>query len=228
MDDVIVILKGHYRTFSDTHSSWAKSLSGCKYKMYIHTWKTIDVVSSTWHHKNKNVSLLTNENIELLKSYDDTCVIEEQTWTEKEKTENRRNNAPFKALLYYWHGIHSCINRIDKAAKYVIISRPDIMVNINFKDVVCEEGEILIGFTYSVNPKIPYLVTDVLYLFNFCDLDKFRTIPQTLYDWKEDSNLYIFQEDPVTDFFIKNWKKVTPKWYLRDKMNYFSIVRLTN
>lgn len=224
MDDLIVILKGHYRSFSHTHKSWKKSLTGCNHKMYIHTWDTVDATSSTWHNSNKAINELTKENIALLKSYDEGCVIEAQSWTPAERRENLRNNAPFKSLLYYWHGIHSCISRIKKESKYVVISRPDVWVNIDFKNVVCEEGEILIGFSYSVNSRLPYAVTDIVYLFNYSDLDKFKTIPQTLYDWKNDASIYKIQEDPITDFFNKNWKKVTPKWFLYD--NHFKIVRI--
>ena len=213
--DWIVILKGHYRTFDTTHTSWDTSLSGCNYKMYLHTWDKQNSESSSWHDPGKSSQPLTETQIQLLKSYDRDIQIENQKWTETEKTANLLINTPFKSYLFYWQSIFSCLNRIQEESKYILICRYDIQINIDLKTIQCEEGEIIIGYSHSANNNFPFGMSDILYCIHYKDKHKLQSIPEMLYQWKENPSKYQLPEDYFSDFILTNWKKVTRKWLHR-------------
>lgn len=208
--DLNVIMRGHFHTFHNTNKSWERALSSCKHDVYMHTWDT-----KTWYsNTGANTNNLLKEDIELLRRFDKDCVIEAQSWTEEERQAIVLSR-PFKTFLYYWQGIHSCINRIRRESKYILIGRYDVAVDIDFSSVVCEEGEIVIGYTHRY-PNIPfkYGCTDIIFLIHYKDKDKLLEIPQNILDMCANKNtLYEIAEDPITDFFYTHWKKVTPKWF---------------
>ena len=221
MLDFICIFKGHFRTFEKTCKIWEKSLEECDHKYIMHTWEKQDAETTNWHSNGLQSNKLSNEQIELLHTYDKDCVIESQSFTDEEKAFTRYK-APFKCYLYYWQGIHSCLRRINEESKYILISRYDATITDNFKTITCEEDEIVIAYAYSVGSKFPFTMTDLVYVINYKDKHKLENIPQTLLDWKNDETIYKWPEDHITDFFYKNWKKVTAKWLIG---KHFSLVR---
>jgi len=227
-----VILKGHFRTFEQTYKSWEKCLAGCSKAMYLHAWDTVDSDTKTWHYNKEsiesNTNPLTQTQTDLLRSLDPECVIEAQEFTEEEKVDIVLTQ-PYKTFLYFWQGINSALARIQKESKYIFIGRYDISVNIDFKGVTCEEDEILIGYTYYKFPLAhkPFIYgwTDIIFMINYKDKHKLMQVPQTILDLQKGKNPdYLWAEDPITDFFNKNWKKVTPKWI---GFTDFDIVRAT-
>ena len=213
--DINVIIRGHFRTFHSTSKSWERALSSCRHEVYMHTWDTVDSDTKTWYsNTGANTSKLLKEDIELLRMFDGGCVIEGQVWTEEERQVIVLSR-PFKTFLYYWQGIHSCINRIRRESKYILIGRYDVSVDIDFSSVSCEEDEIVIGYMYRVPSKpFAYSMTDVVFLINTKDKDKLLDIPPNILELERKANAnYKWAEDPITDFFYTRWKKVTPKWF---------------
>jgi len=181
----------------------------------MHAWDTVDSDTKTWYdNKTCNTALLTPEQKDLLRKFDPGCVIEKQEFTEEEKADIVLSR-PYKTFLYFWQGIHSALARIQKESKYILIGRYDISVNIDFKNVTCEEDEIVIGYMNRV-PKEPFLygMTDIIFMIHYKDKHKLMKVPQNILDLQRNPNAdYRWSEDPVTDFFRTNWKKVTPKWF---------------
>jgi len=213
--DINVIMRGHFRTFHNTSKSWEKALSSCRHEVYMHTWDTVDSDTKTWYsNTGANTSKLLKEDVELLRRFDGGCVIEGQVWTEEERQAIVLAR-PFKTFLYYWQGIHSCINRIRRESKYILIGRYDVSVEIDFSSVSCEEDEIVIGYMYRVPSKpFAYSMTDVIFLINMKDKNKLLDIPPNILELEHKANPnYKWAEDPITDFFYTRWKKVTPKWF---------------
>jgi hypothetical protein len=213
--DINVLMRGHFRTFNSTSKSWEKALSSCIHEVYLHTWDTVDSDTKTWYsNTGANTSKLLKEDVELLRRFDGGCVIEGQVWTEEERQAIVLAR-PFKTFLYYWQGIHSCINRIRRESKYILIGRYDVSVEIDFSSVSCEEDEIVIGYMYRVPSKpFAYSMTDVVFLINTKDKNKLLDIPPNILELERKANAnYKWAEDPITDFFYTRWKKVTPKWF---------------
>ena len=209
-----VILRGHFRTFPKTYQSWERVLAGCTHKVYMHTWDTVDSDTQTWYNnKNSNTSPLTQADIDLLHTFDKKCVIQKQIMTENDKKQIILSR-PFKTFLYYWHSIHSCILRMTHESEYILIGRYDISVHMDLKDITCEEDEIVIGCTKRIPPEpFLYATSDIIFLIHYKDRHKLLQMPQNILDLlKKPNYAYEIAEDPVVDFFMRSWKKITPKW----------------
>ena len=224
--DLNVVLRGHFRTFEKTHQTLRKALSNTTHTVYAHTWDTVDANTPSWHgNVNSNTNLLNQEQRDLLNTFDKDTVIETQEFTQEEYN-TIVISRPFKTFLYFWQGIHSGLNRIKEESRYILISRYDIEINVDVSTIACEEDEIVIGYAHRFpNNVFLYGFTDIMFLINYKDKHKLLSIPQKILELQRNKDpRYTIAEDPITDFFYTNWKKVTPKWIAtRD----ISIVRPT-
>lgn len=212
--DLNVVVRGHYRTFDKTHESLRKALSNTKHKIFMHTWDTVDANTASWHgNKICYTNILTQEQRDLLNSFDDGCVIQSQTWTEEERNAIVLSR-PYKTFLYFWQSIYECLYRIKEESQYILFTRYDIELNTDFSDVSCEEDEIVIGYAHRYpNNIFAYGFTDIVFLIHYNDVYKLLSIPQKIIDLQTKMDpRYKIAEDPITDFFYSNWAKVTPKW----------------
>jgi len=123
---------------------------------------------------------------------------------------------PYKTFLYFWQGIHESLPRIKKESQYILFTRYDIDINIDFSQVACDENEIVIGYAHRYpNHVFPYGCTDIVFLIHYNDMHKLLTIPQKIMDLEKNMDPeYKLAEDPITDFFYSTWAKVTPKWIM--------------
>lgn len=212
--DLNVVVRGHFRTFEKTHQSLRKALSNTKHKIFMHTWDTVDANTASWHgNKVCYTNALTQEQRDLLNTFDDGYIIQSQSWTEQERNAIVLSR-PYKTFLYFWQSIYECLYRIKEESQYILFTRYDIQVNIDFSDVLCEEDEIVIGYGHRTpNNVIPYGFTDIVFLIHYNDVYKLLSIPQKIIDLQTNMDpKYQIAEDPITDFFYSNWAKVTPKW----------------
>lgn len=213
--DLNVVVRGHFRTFEKTHQSLRKALTNTKHKIFMHTWDTVDANTASWHgNKVGGTKMLSQEQRDLLNTFDDGYVIQSQSWTEKERNAIVLSR-PYKTFLYFWQGIYECLYRIKEESQYILFTRYDIQLNTDFSDVSCEEDEIVIGYAHRhPNNVIPYGLTDIVFLIHYNDVYKLLTIPQKIIDLQTNMDpRYKIAEDPITDFFYSNWAKVTPKWF---------------
>jgi len=217
MLDINVILKGHFRTFADTHATWGRALSPYSYKMYMHTWNTKDCDTKTWHKYRLGTQSLTDAEHSLLQKYDPEYVVEEQTFTDAELAAITISR-PFKTYLYFWQGIHSCLSRITEPSKYILVGRYDALIFKELQNIHCAPDEIVIGYSQRApqTPTLPYGMTDIVFLICYDERHKLENIPANIlemptktYDCRDIS------EDPITEFFHKSWAKVTPRWLIR-------------
>ena len=76
------------------------------------------------------------------------------------------------------------------------------------------KDEIVIGYAHRFpNNVFLYGFTDIMFLINYKDKHKLLSIPQKILELHRNKDpRYTIAEDPITDFFYTNWKKVTPKW----------------
>lgn len=217
MLDINVILKGHFRTFADTHTSWDRALAPYSHKMYLHTWNTKDCDTKSWHKFRLGTQALTDAEHSLLRHYDPEYVVEEQTFTEKERNAIAISR-PFKTYLYFWQGIHSCLSRITEPSKYILIGRYDMILLNDVLNISCEPDEIVIGYAprSPPTPTLKYGMTDIVFLIRYEERHKLEKIPANIlemptktYDCRDIS------EDPMTEFYQQLWSKVTPRWLIR-------------
>lgn len=214
--DLNVIVRGHFRTFEKTSPSLRKSLSNTTHKIFMHTWDTVDANTASWHgNKVCDINLLNQEQRDLLNTFDDDCVIKSQSWTEEERN-NIVLSRPYKTFLYFWQGIHESLSRIKKESQYILFTRYDIDINIDFSEVACDEDEIVIGYAHRYpNHVFPYGCTDIVFLIHYNDIYKVLTIPEKIMELEKNMNPeYKIAEDPITEFFYSTWSKVTPKWLM--------------
>lgn len=212
--DLNVVVRGHFRTFEKTHQSLRKALSNTKHKIFMHTWDTVDANTASWN-RNKlcDTTILSQKQRDLLNTFDDGCIIQSQSWTEEEH-KSVVLSRPYKTFLYFWQSIYECLYRIKEESQYILFTRYDIQINMDFSDVSCEEDEIVIGYAHRTpNNVIPYGLTDIVFLIHYNDIYKLLIIPQKIVELQTNMDpRYQIAEDPITDFFYSNWAKVTPKW----------------
>jgi hypothetical protein len=212
--DLNVVVRGHFRTFEKTHESLRKALSKTKHKIFMHTWDTVDANTASWQrNKVSDTNMLSQEQRDLLNTFDDGCIIQSQSLTEEER-KSVVISRPYKIFLYFWQSIYECLYRIKEESQYILFTRYDIRINIDFSDVSCEENEIVIGYAHRTpNNVIPYGLTDIVFLIHYNDVYKLLAIPQKIIELQRNMDpKYQIAEDPITDFFYSNWAKVTPKW----------------
>lgn len=217
--DLNIIVRGHFRSFDKTHKSLHKSLQDTSHSIYMHTWDKIDSDTPNLYNRYSSNTELTQEHQSLLRTFDKDCVMESQVWSEEE-LQNIVLTRPYKVLLYFWQGIHSGLNRMHENSRHILITRYDIEIDINFHEITCEEDEIVIGYGMRYPSDVfLYGVTDVIFLINYKDKHKLVSIPQEIIESQTPNSRYQLAEDPITDFFYKNWKKVTPLWKIGKDFN---------
>ena len=207
--NVLLILYGHYRSFDKTYLSWIKSLEGCNVDYKFCTFDRIDHHTTCWHRKQTSPkSLLTSNQINLLKSFDSDVRIITQEFTNDELNDIYATR-PLKVSTYKYNNIKNILESVDET-KYdiIIISRFDIMIhNIEFKKISILKNQIKIGARYAPNFYKQIGNTDILCVFHPSDKHLFYNIPADIINRK-----FNIAEECYTDFYCTNFKIVNVEW----------------
>lgn len=205
---IALVLRGHYRTFYKTHTSWREALKNYSYDCYFHTWNLVDCTHPTWNRDQRYALELYPIYIDHLKSFDNDVVIEKQIFSEDELNDIYAD-IPHKAYIYRFESLKDTLQRIP-LNKYdlVLVGRYDILVNKDLlNNIVISEDEILIGINESQKHYKNISATDILYAFHPKNIDKFMNMPDDYIERK-----FKYGEESFTDFLYKSFKKVTHQW----------------
>ena len=205
---IALVLRGHYRSFDKVEESWIKSLEGCNYTCFFHTWNTIDSTTKSWCKDPEKSIELSNDKIIKLKNWDPKLEIELQEYSQEEINDIYAT-ATFKSYYYKYLSLKKTLNRINKDDfDIIIVGRYDLILNnISFKNININKNEILIG-ARDDNRFLHNLATsDALFAFNALDKDKFNEAPIDFNERK-----FKYSEECYVDFFYKNFNIVNHIW----------------
>lgn len=208
---IALVLRGHYRSFSNTYQSWKDSLQDCDFTCYFHTWDITEARTRTWYCSERTSRELNPEELELLRSFDPSICIESQTYT-KSELEDIYTTAPHKSFVYRFTSLRDTLHRIaNEKEKYdmIVVGRYDVLLrNIKWKNVSVKENEITIGGRNSEFFYKNVGASDVLFAFHPSRIDRFDTPPSD-YSTRKFRNA----EEPFTDFCYKSFVKVHHMWH---------------
>jgi hypothetical protein len=173
---IAVVLWGHFRSFESVRSSWIHALEGMDVDFYLYTWDTQDSCTASWHKGYSTDSpQLSNEQIQLLRIWDESAVVDVQSWTEEE----RKDSYPY--IVGYWiRSLLHCIDRIRKSRTTydtIICGRFDVDVSgICFSKHRAVKGTIALGYHPNMSVYQGALVCDVLYAFHPEDINQLENV----------------------------------------------------
>ena len=210
---IALVLRGHYRTFYKTYTSWREALKDHAYDCYFHTWNLVDFTHQTWHRGEKYSLELYTKYIDHLKSFDPNVVIQIQEFTQDDLND-KYCDIPFKSYKYRYESLKDTLKRINPSNyDMIIVGRYDIDINRDiFKDLSVKENEILIGVHNDQRYYKNISATDILYAFHPKNIGKFMNMPDDYIERK-----FKYGEESFTDFLYKSFKIITHKWkYSKD------------
>jgi hypothetical protein len=210
---IALVLRGHYRSFYKTHTSWKEALKNQIYASYFHTWNLVDFTHPTWHRGEKYSLELYPKYIDHLKSFDPNVVIQIQEFTQDDLNDIYCD-IPFKSYKYRYESLKDTLKRINpNNYDIILVGRYDIDINRNiFKGLSVKEDEILIGAYNDLNYYKNMSATDIIFAFHPKNIHYFMNEPDdfTRRNFKRG-------EEWFTDFLYKSFKTVTHKWkYTKD------------
>lgn len=215
---VALVLTGHFRTFEQTHTYWRTALEGCEYDVYCSTWDTINSNTISWHTRqpNNTHAYLTQEQIDLLRSFDPLVYIGHQEYTQEELNDIRLD-CTSKSNIYRYESLCNTLKRIDPT-KYdiIVVGRYDLRIkDIFFKDICLEEDEIQCSGVYYGDKFVrKYANTDTLYVFRPIKKEVFNNLFE-IYENATQKNLK-YPEEVFSELFYTFFSKVTVQWNSMD------------
>jgi hypothetical protein len=210
---ILLLLCGHYRTFDRTVASWISALDGCDFDCRFVTFDKIDHNTKCWWHDNIAESAsLTNEQINLLKSFDPNTEILTQVFSETELNDIYAT-LPLKVYMYKFKIIKNILESIDdKNYDMIIVSRFDVKINdIKFKNIQINLNEINIGARLAGNFFKGLAASDMLCAFHPANKNLFYNIPNDLI-----ARNFSLPEECYTDFYYQNFIVVNHLWNWHD------------
>lgn len=129
--DIAVMLTGHLRTFRETWQSWSELRENHDVHFHVRIWDHSTTKHRSWWHGNRDVPMLTQEDInDALKFY--TPVV--FTVIDYEEPVDRPEYAPYvnsrvqaSQIEQQWGMIKECFNGIRDQYDLIIRARPDII-----------------------------------------------------------------------------------------------------
>jgi len=210
MPNVLVLMYGHFRSFSRTYESWSSAFEGCNVVFKCTTFNCIDHSTSCWHRKKAIESKNLDENEQnLVKKFDSNASFINQNFSIEEQ-EDLYCSTPIKSFRMRFENLRKMLTEVElNKFDFIVVGRYDVEIKktMKFKSHVQQIDEINILARKDNTFFKEIAACDIIYAFHPKNASAFDQDPRDLY-----LKHLKYPEECMSDFFYYSFKNVNQKW----------------